>query len=308
MARLDLYNKFLKLSSEEEIHKEFVSTLVTTNRSFGFFTDWDKVKKNVEQYKVEIGILSSLVDSKDFDKDLKNILIRYPETAKVIPILIAVREKGSSFDVLEDLATLKIKTYDFGKEKFNTEEIGKIIDFVSKSRIKELFHIIRVLHDYVLGVETGLDSNARKNRSGSFMEESVGKILEETNKKSGNKFEILPKSYFKVLEKSHKLKIPETLRHRTPDFTVRKGDRLFSIETNFYGGQGSKPQEIVDAYINRQGELKASGWEFVWITDGAAWQGGTNQIQRSIHELDFVLNLNFARSGFLEFILNENTR
>ena len=304
MAQISLYKKFLNLSSEEEILNKFVETLLSTNRSFDFFVDWKKVEKNVQQYKVEIGILSSLVGSKNFEHDLKEILAKYPNTAKVIPILVAIREKGSRFDVLEDISNSKIENYDFGKEKFSKNEIDKVVNFVVKSGIRELFGLIRVLHDYVLGVEVGLDSNARKNRSGSFMENVVGKILEEIKAKSDEKFEILPKSYFSVLEKNYKLKIPETLRHRTPDFTIKNGDRLISIETNFYSGQGSKPQEIVDAYINRQNELKTNGWHFIWITDGAAWRTGVNQISRSVHELDFVLNLNFAKNGFLEFILN----
>ncbi len=304
MAKINLYKKSLGLSTEEEIFNKFVATLLSTNRSFDFFVDWPKVKRNVERYKVEIGILSSLVGSKNFEQDLKEILAKYPATAKVIPILVAVREKASRFDVLEDISNSKITNHDFGKDKFNKEEIEQIVGFVSKSGIKELFGLIRVLHDYVMGVEVGLDSNARKNRSGTFMEDVVGKILEEIKSKSNGKFEILPKGYFSVLEKSYKLKIPETLRHRTPDFTIKSGDQLISIETNFYSGLGSKPQEIVDAYINRQSELKANGWNFIWITDGAAWRTGANQIQRAIHELDFVLNLNFAKKGFLEFILN----
>ena len=74
-------------------------------------------------------------------------------------------------------------------------------------------------------------------------------------------------------------------------------------EVNFYSGQGSKPQEIVDSYINRQRELKEDGWGFVWITDGEAWRGGQNQILKAIEQMDFVLNINFAKKGFLKYIL-----
>lgn len=53
-------------------------------------------------------------------------------------------------------------------------------------------HIINNLVDYVIGVETGLDSNGRKNRGGHLMED----LVEEYIKKAG--FE-KDKTYFKEM-------------------------------------------------------------------------------------------------------------
>ena len=53
-------------------------------------------------------------------------------------------------------------------------------------------HIIRDLVDYVTGVETGLDSNGRKNRGGHLMED----LVEGYIKKAGF---VKDKTYFKEM-------------------------------------------------------------------------------------------------------------
>jgi len=78
---------------------------------------------------------------------------------------------------------------------------------------------------------------------------------------------------------------------------------LLIIEVNFFSGTGSKPQEIVDSYINRQNELLENGFYFIWITDGFGWKGQKNQIRKGLELIDYPLNLHFARKGLLEKIL-----
>jgi len=95
------------------------------------------------------------------------------------------------------------------------------------------------------------------------------------------------------------------LQYRTPDFAVKKGNKLISIEVNFYSGQGSKPQEIVDAYINRQNELRKNGWGFIWITDGHGWCEGQNQIKKALEQMDYVMNISFVKRGFLQSVIQD---
>lgn len=206
------------------------------------------------------------------------------------------------FDVLEDINKNQVYCFDCTKN-LTPADIKKFIQFVKKSGIQELFKTIRVLNDYLLGVEVGLDSNARKNRSGSFMENVVEEELRNISKQFKD-IEIFPKGKFSKLEE-YGVKVPKELKHRTPDFAIKKGTKLLSMEVNFYSGQGSKPQEIVDAYINRQRELQNSGWQFIWITDGNGWRQGQNQIRKAIEQMDFVLNINFIKRGFLKHILSE---
>ncbi len=298
MAKIQTYKSFFGFTNIEQINEAFIGSLLSTNRTYDFFVNWKKVKSNVEKYKVEIGILGTLTQSKNFDKDLEKILTEYPKTARVLPLLVAMRDE--KFDVLEDISKNQVCCFDCSKD-LTPSDIKKFIQFVKKSGIQELFKIIRVLNDYLLGVEVGLDSNARKNRSGSFMEKVVEEELQNISKEFKN-IEIFPKGKFSKFEERG-VKIPKKLRYRTPDFAIKKGAKLLSMEVNFYSGQGSKPQEIVDAYINRQRELQNSGWQFVWITDGNGWRQGQNQIRKAIEQMDYVLNINFIKKGFLKYIL-----
>src|SRR3989344_1384739 len=99
MANIQLYKKFFNLDSIPKITQEFQKTLVTTNRSYLFYVDWKKVKKNVDKIKTELSLLDSLINSKNLKKDFFDLLSKYPEVAKVLPILLAIRE--ITFDIIE---------------------------------------------------------------------------------------------------------------------------------------------------------------------------------------------------------------
>jgi len=72
---------------------------------------------------------------------------------------------------------------------------------------------------------------------------------------------------------------------------------------NFYNVSGSKPQEIIDSYIERQKELKEYGYEFSLITDGPAWKKQKSQLTKAFENIDYVLNTYFVRLGILEEII-----
>jgi type II restriction enzyme len=301
MANIKSYNSFFGFKSHKTIVDAFIHSLLTTNRTYDFFVDWEKVQANIEKFKIEIGILSTLTRSRNVEKDLEAILLEYPKTAQVLPLLIAMRDK---FDVLENIENASVYTFDFSHRP-TPKSINKIMRFVKRSGIAScVFERIKVLYDYLYGVEVGLDTNARKNRSGKFMEAIIGQSLEEINQ-SVKDITIFPKGNFRNLAQKHGVTIPQTLRDRTPDYAIRKGNQLLSIEVNFYSGQGSKPQEIVDAYLNRQRELKHSNWEFIWITDGNGWRKGQNQISKAIQQMDYVLNLSFVKQGFLKHVIEK---
>jgi type II restriction enzyme len=71
---LQLYQSVLGLNTLEETIEVFHNTIIDTNRGYKFFVNWDKVKSHVEKYKVEFNILNSLIGSRNFDEELKNLL------------------------------------------------------------------------------------------------------------------------------------------------------------------------------------------------------------------------------------------
>ena len=211
---------------------------------FGYYIDFNKVYKNVDSIKIELNILNSLIGSKNIESDFEKLIAKYPETLKCIPILLAVREyeifAGENGDV---------KLYTFDKQ-INTVEEYKL--FMKKTGLFELLsnHIINNLYDYVTGVETGLDSNGRKNRGGHQMED----LVESYIKKAGFKRDV---NYFKemyVSEVSRKWNIDlsavsnQGKMEKRWDFVVKTNNCIYLIETNFYGSGGSKLNETARSY------------------------------------------------------------
>lgn len=60
--------------------------------TYDYYIDFEKVYRNVDEIKIELNILNSLIGSKNIKEDFIKVLKKYPETLKVIPILLAKRE------------------------------------------------------------------------------------------------------------------------------------------------------------------------------------------------------------------------
>lgn len=264
---------------------------------FGYYIDFNKVYKNVDSIKIELNILNSLIGSKNIEADFENIIAKYPETLKCIPILLAVREyeifAGENGDV---------KLYTFDKQ-INTVEEYKL--FMKKTGLFDLLsnHIINNLYDYVTGVETGLDSNGRKNRGGHQMED----LVESYIKKAGFKRDV---NYFKemyVSEVSRKWNIDlsavsnQGKMEKRWDFVVKTDNCIYLIETNFYGSGGSKLNETARSYKTIATEMKnIKGAKFVWFTDGAGWKSAARNLEETFDVLDDIYSINDMQNEIMK--------
>ena len=263
---------------------------------FGYYIDFNKVYNNIESIKIELNILNSLISSKNIEVDFENLIKKYPETLKCIPILLAVREyeifAGENGDV---------KLYTFNKQ-INTVEDYKL--FMRKTGLFDLLsnHIINNLYDYVTGVETGLDSNGRKNRGGHQMEDLVESYIQ----KAGFKRDV---NYFKemyVSEVSRKWNIDlsavsnQGKMEKRWDFVVKTDNCIYLIETNFYGSSGSKLNETARSYKTIATEMKnVKGAKFVWFTDGAGWKSAAKNLEETFDVLDDIYSISDMQNGIM---------
>lgn len=264
---------------------------------FNYYIDFSKVYNNVDSVKIELNILNSLICSKNIESDFENLIEKYPETLKCIPILLAVREyeifAGENGDV---------KLYTFNKQ-INTIDDYKL--FMRKTGLFDLLsnHIINNLYDYVTGVETGLDSNGRKNRGGHQMEDLVESYIQ----KAGFKRDV---NYFKemyVSEVSRKWNIDlsavsnQGKMEKRWDFVVKTDNCIYLIETNFYGSGGSKLNETARSYKTIATEMKnVKGAKFVWFTDGAGWKSAARNLEETFDVLDDIYSINDMQNGIMK--------
>ena len=163
-------------------------------------------------------------------------------------------------------------------------------------------HIINNLVDYALGIETGLDSNARKNRGGHLMED----LLESFIKKAGY---VKGESYFKemyihdIIRKwgidlsviSNKGKMEKRF-----DFVVKTKNMIYAIETNFYRSGGSKLNETARSYKTIAEEAKTiKGFTFVWFTDGNGWKAARHNLEETFDVMPHLYNIKDLEQGII---------
>ena len=276
-------------------------TLIETNHTYDFFVNWAKVTNNRNAFKYEVALLKSLRNSSKPTSDFEKLISRYPEVVKVIPILLACRD--GIMKVLDSIEpVIQYKNYNFSKKSYNSNEIKDIVKFTEKTGLLNMLCKMESATDYLLGVEVGIDTNARKNRSGDFLEKMVEEII--LKQKKQNPALIFEKQKkFSYIEDKYNLAIPSVLSNRKFDWVIINNSKAINIETNFYSGTGSKPSEIVDSYVYRGKVLSSSGWKFAWLTDGEGWKKMRNPLRNGVDNIDYTLNVNLLRKGALEKII-----
>lgn len=301
MKSLSLYKKHLGTNTVEEVIERFLSTLLESNATFSYFCDWDKIKENVAKYSYEVNILNYLVGATNVELKLREILKKNPEVIVALPLIIAVRDLDIAVIRDPQKPIESITNYNFNKKTLSDSETDKIISFCKNSGILSLFSNFKIkdLRDYLLGIETGMDTNARKNRSGAAMELLVSPVF-----KNIKNIEVYSQKTFKSVAGKGGVPACVPMKDRKFDYVIKTPTKCYNVEVNYYSDTGSKPQEIVDSYINRNNELRKAGWGFIWITDGAGcWKNQTSQLTKAFKEIDYVLNVSFARGGILQDIL-----
>lgn len=267
--------------------------------SYDYYVDFDKVVRNVNSIKIELNILNSLIGSKDIEKDFADIIKKYPETLKCIPLLLAVR--GSEIYAQDDEGEY---LYDFKNKNYTLEQYGV---FMKKTGLFNMIsnHIVNNLVDYAFGIETGLDSNARKNRGGHQMENLIEKHIIAAGFKENS-------TYFKEMNLSNVEKRwgidlsaisnkGKTVKRF--DFIIKTDNMIYACETNFYSGGGSKLNETARSYkMLSQESDTIDGFTFVWFTDGIGWKSARNNLRETFEVMEHVYSINDLEHGIMEKI------
>lgn len=263
---------------------------------YGYYIDFPKIHKNVDAIKVELNILNALVGSQNIEQEFDDLITKYPETLKCIPILLAVR--SNEIYAIDENGEYN---YNFSKMNYSAEQY-KV--FMRKTGLFDLIanHIISNLVDYATGVETGLDSNGRKNRGGHLMENLVEGYIQKAGYIKG-------KDYFKEMNLSEiesKWNINlsaisnQGKAEKRFDFVIKTDNNIYGIETNFYGSGGSKLNETARSYKTLALEAKTiDGFKFAWFTDGKGWNSARNNLEETFDVLDDVYNINDLESGVI---------
>lgn len=261
--------------------------------TYDYYVDFEKVHRNVDEIKIELNILNSLIGSKNIKDDFIQILKRYPETLKVIPILLAKRER-EIYCQDENGGYL----YRFKEKYLSNSHLSyeRYCYFMEKTGLFDLLqnHLINNLVDYVTGVETGLDSNGRKNRGGHLMEDLVEKYIQKAGFiKDINYFKEM---YLVEIEEKWNIDLSALSNQgkaaKRFDFVVKTANTIYAIETNFYTSGGSKLNETARSYkmLSQEAET-VTGFQFVWITDGIGWKSARGNLRETFEVMEHIYSI-----------------
>jgi len=276
----------MRTHTEEEF-KTFMSQLSDTNATLRYWTNFHKVKANVANIEIKLNMLNYLLGKDDLRAAVTSLWNIDSQVFDVLLILVACRERDNKKVLNANAEIVLLASY--------LTSLDGVIEFIEGTGLATIFKDknVKNLVDYVFGVEVGLDSNARKNRSGDAMEDAVELLI----KSSGL-------NYRKEVDFREWPSIEDALGKdkKRFDFVIETNDKTYLIEVNFYSGGGSKLNETARSFTEIAAKINnVEGFEFIWVTDGKGWIKAKNMLQEAFYSIPSVYNLSTFKN-FLEKI------
>lgn len=275
----------------------WLRTMRSSINGYEYYVDFPKIYANVEKMKRELCLLNSLIGETNIEHEFISLVTEYPKVLQCVPILLAVRQ-AEIYAQDEKGAFI----YNFKKPNYS---LAQYVYFMKQTGLFDLIsmHIVNNLVDYALGIETGLDSNGRKNRGGHQMENLVERYIKKTGK------EYYKEMYLTEIEEKWHVDLSAISAEGTStkrwDFVVKTENWIFVIETNFYSSGGSKLNETARSYKMIAEEAKQiKGVQFVWITDGAGWKSARRNLEETFHTMEALYNIADMEQGVLKRLFN----
>lgn len=272
-----------------EQFKIFLSQLSETNATLDYFTDFKKIKGNVNRISIKLNQLNYLIGKENLKEAVFELYEENPKVFEVLDILIAIRKNKKAKTFNNQGKIVSLDTY------FTSPEL--ILEYIEETGLAEIFKNKNVtnLVDYVFGIEVGLDTNARKNRGGDNMSKAVSLIFDKAG-------------IFYKKEVNNTI-FPEIISLGADvkrfDFVIKTAKKTYLIETNYYNSGGSKLNETARAYSDVAPKINQyEGFEFVWITDGQGWLTAKNKLEEAYNIIPSVYNLT-TLENFIEKIKEE---
>jgi len=303
----NIFQKRLNCNNSKEVFDYLINNLNDSIRYWDYFVNWNKVIGNTRDLEVDLNILNYLIGKENIEKELGYILKKYPQTIRLIPVLLACRQ--NDFKILTNFTagTLIYENFSFKSRKnLSDTEISKVINFVDKTGLLKLLQekTIKNIVDYTIGVEVGLDSNGRKNRGGTAMENIVETFIKGFC--SRHKFGYIRQATSDKVKEKWGINLRVDKSSRRFDFGVFNNKTLYLVEANYYGGGGSKLKSTAGEYKSLHNFLVNQGHKFIWVTDGLGWKRTRKPLEETFNHIDHLLNLNMLRNNLLSDIIELN--
>lgn len=294
------YTQYVSKTALERLNY-FMRTLSSTNRTPEYYVNWQKVVRETEKYEVELNTLNYLIGKDNIYDEAFKLFGKQPDLIKAVPSLIASRDKMLNVLSVDENDNMDFYQLDF--KNIDLSNIKSYVDFCEESGLLNFlaYEAKRSLVDYVYGVEVGLDSNARKNRSGSTMEGILERNVAKVSQLLG--LEHYPQATAKYIKENWNVEVPVDKSERRFDEAIYdpKTKRVWIIETNYYGGGGSKLKAVAGEFttLNNFVSTSKDNVTFIWVTDGQGWNTARRPLSEAFGHITNVFNLEMLRNDYL---------
>lgn len=297
MKYCQIFKDKLGCNNADDVFRCLIDNLKETIKTWDYFVNWDKVIKNYRDVEVSLNLLNTLIGKDDIEAATKELLSEYPKVIGVIPALLAYRER--KVKLLSDISCFGVTEYDFAR----SIDVDKAVVFLKETGFLKLLsdRKIKSIPDYFIGVEVGLDSNGRKNRSGTSMEDIAEFFIKDICHRNG--FEYIAQATADKIKKKWNKDITVTKSSKRIDFAINTPNKLYLVETNFYGGGGSKLKSTAGEYADIYHQWTRDGHQFIWVTDGLGWKSTQRPLRDTFDNTDYIINLDMIQKGVLEELL-----
>lgn len=300
-----IFREKLNCQNSEEVFDYLISHLKKSILKWDYFVNWRKAIHNLREVEISLNLLNYLIGKDNIEQEAKVLFKEHPKLVSIVPSLIAYRYK-KSISILTDYQSQNFYYEEFIFDKkgpITDKEIDNAVIFLRETGFLEQIasQQIKSLTDYFFGLEVGLDTNGRKNRSGTAMEEIIKYFIDSICQH--HNFEYISQATASGIEEKFGKNL--TVKHSSKkiDFAINTPQKLYLIETNFYGGGGSKLKATAGEYSNVCTQWKNDGHQFIWITDGEGWLTAKRPLHDAFNKIDYILNLSMVQKEILEALI-----
>lgn len=278
--------------------EEWLSTFTDNINDWTYYVNFDTARSNTVPLVRELALLNTLKLSENIESDFVSLVEDYPKVLKAIPLLLAVR--GNKISITDE-----DRRFDFNFSRMNYD-MEDYLEFMDKTG---LFNFIKhsvseSLVDVGMGINVGLDSNARKNRGGHLMENLVEFYLREYGFVKDETY--FKEMYLHDIEREWGYDLSSVSDDGTStkrfDFVVKPhgSNEIYLCECNCYSSGGSKLNETARSFKQLALEVEqAENATFVWFTDGAGWEKAKRNLKETFNIMDHVYNINDIKNGIM---------
>lgn len=284
--------------------QKLTNTFTSSIFSWDYFSDFKKISENSFKIKIQLNILNSILGQGNIESKFLVLIKTYPEIRTVLPLLIAVRKFDKQILDKETFEIKEVVNLFNAKKDFEEKEMLK---FFNESGLKEIFESKKIsnLEDYIFGVETGLDSNARKNRTGDLMEDIVEAFVKDLCDKNPW-FEYKEQATASFMKTTWNIDVQSDKSSRRFDFAIYDGNKqeVYLIEVNYYGWGWSKLKAVAWEFAWLYDFMQTQNIKFFWLTDWLGWNTALKPLEEAYNKMDGnIYNIEMLKEWILDELI-----